>query len=360
MKDLNKYFGVALLFLLPPASAWARGERPANDLELLRATERGMVKLVDQLSPQVVAITAWREAVPPENSGKGKSGENTPLLLPVRGSGCVLSEDGEILTNEHVIRRTKRIQVMLFDGREFEARLTGSDCRSDLAVLKIKAGKLSKIRLNPLVTPQRGQWVLAMGNPLGMAFDGQSAVSLGIISSLGRHVPDIDRHFDRYYGNLILTTAQISNGNSGGPLFNLAGEVIGINAIVSFGENGGSLLSFAIPLDEWALRIINHLRKGEEVEYGYVGISLTSQSGKPGPIVAGILEDTPAARADIRPNDVIVAYNGKKINSVDQLILLIGQTIPGKIVGLRMVRDGRTFDVSLTAARRRDFVHKDQ
>ncbi len=360
MKIFLKYFNVVGLFLTMFLPLPVKGESSSNDLELLRSTERGTVKLVEQLSPQVAAISAWRETMPDEDQGSGKSRKLIPLLLPVRGSGCILSRDGEILTNEHVIRRTKQIRVMLFDGREFEATLAGSDSRSDLAVLKIKAKNLKPVRLNPRATLQRGQWVLAMGNPLGMAFDGQSAVSMGIISSIGRHVPDFDRQGDRYYGNLILTTAPISIGNSGGPLFNLNGDIIGINAIISLGEGGGSQLSFAIPIDEWTLGIINRLRKGEPIEYGYVGISLAAQPGKAGPVVAGVLDNSPAAKADLRPGDVILQFNGKKINNVDHLILLIGQTIPGKIVSLRIVRDGKEFEISLTAARRKDFVHKDQ
>jgi serine protease Do len=360
MRRFLKYFSVVLLFSITPWLPSVEGEQPSNDLVYLRSTEQEMVKLVDRLSRQVVAITAWRETVPAEEQRKEKSRSQTPFLVPIRGSGCVLSDTGDILTNEHVIRRTKQIRVMLFDGREFEAVLTGSDSRSDLAVLKIKAKNLSPMRFNPRSALQRGQCVLAMGNPLGMAFDGQSAVSTGIISSIGRHIPDFDRMGDRYYGNMILTTAPISIGNSGGPLFNLNGDTIGINAIISIGEGGGSQLSFAIPIDEWTLNIIGHLRKGEAVEYGYIGISLTTLPGKACPVVAGVLEDSPAAQADMRPNDLILEFNGKKINTVDHLILLIGQTIPGKIISLRIMRDGKALEIAITAARRKDFVHKDQ
>jgi S1-C subfamily serine protease len=166
----------------------------------------------------------------------------------------------------------------------------------------------------------------------------------------------IDRNVDRYYGNLILSTAPISIGNSGGPLFNLKGQVIGINTIVSASNAGGAQLAFAIPVHEWTRSIIEQIRVGKKIEYGYVGISLGNPTGKSGAIVVDILKDTPAGKAGIQQNDLILECNKQKIKNSDHLIMLIGQTIPGKKIVLRVARGEKTFDVEVTAAKRSDFI----
>jgi len=329
----------------------------AQNIESLARSEQELVKLVEKLSPQVAAITAWREVAVPEDPPAKKTDKGRTILLPVRGSGCVVSRDGWILTNEHVIRQTKGVQVMLWDGREFEAKVLGADGRSDLAVLKIPARDLVPVQFGDLSTVRRGQWALAMGNPLGMAFDGQSAVSLGIVSGIGRHVPKIDLKEDRYYGNLILTSAPINIGNSGGPLFDLSGRVIGITTIISTTEAGGSQMGFAVPVDAWTRQMVDRLGRGEMIEYGYIGVSLAARPGRTGAFVEDVLAGTPADKGQLRVNDLIVAFNGQKITGADHLILLIGRTIPGKLMVLHVVRDGKAVDVTLTSARRKDFVH---
>jgi serine protease Do len=343
-----------ILFLPFPAL----GGEEIDGLQFLRHTETTLVRLADELCPQVVAISAWRELFLGGNAGSGSDRHSNPVMISIRGSGCILSPDGQILTNEHVVRNTRLIQVTLWDGRELEASIVGADPRSDLAVLQIPARDLPAVKLGNLSTVKRGQFVFAVGNPLGLAADGQSAVSFGIVSAIGRHIPDIDHDVDRYYGNLILSTAPISIGNSGGPIFNLDGEVIGINAIVSASNSGGSQLAFAIPIYEWTREIIAAIRRGESVEYGYVGISLGNQPGKAGSVVVDILADTPAAEAGIKQNDLILECNGKKIKNADQLIMLIGQTHPGKKISLRIRRKTDTIDVSLTAAKRRDYIRQ--
>jgi serine protease Do len=362
---MKKFFScltvLTTLILSNPQSAPAQSTQPADPMIIMQATQQTLVNLTEKLSPRVVAITAWRELYvtgdTPENSNSDKS---KPILVAIRGSGCILSADGQILTNEHVIRDTRRILVTLRDGRELEAQLIGSDPRNDLAVLKIDAGAndLPAIELGDIDGVRPGQFVIAMGNPLGLAADGQAAVSFGIVSAMGRHIPDIDRNVDRYYGNLILSTAPISIGNSGGPLFNLDGKVIGINTIVSASNSGGSQLAFAIPMYEWTRNIIAQIRQGKKIEYGYVGISLGNPTGKSGSIVVDILKGTPADKAGIRQNDLIIECNGQKISNSDQLIMLIGQTIPGKKISLRVARDKKTLDLTVTAAKRSDFMQE--
>lgn len=340
-----------------PKQQEVAAQTPIDPVVALQATEQTLVNLTHKLSSRVVAISAWRELhLNGETPVSSRRGDPGPIMVVIRGSGCILSADGQILTNEHVIRDTRLIQVMLWDGRELEAKVIGSDPRNDLAVLKVEAKDLPAVDLGDLRDVKPGQFVIAMGNPLGLAADGQAAVSFGIVSAVGRHIPDIDRNVDRYYGNLILSTAPISIGNSGGPLFNLKGQVIGINTIVSASNAGGAQLAFAIPVHEWTRSIIAQIRLGKKIEYGYVGISLGNPTGKSGSIVVDILKDTPAGKAGIQQNDLILECNGQKIKNSDHLIMLIGQTIPGKKIVLRVARGEKMLDVEITAAKRSDFI----
>jgi serine protease Do len=342
-----------------PSPPCALGQQPTDSIQVLQATEQTLVSLTERLGAQVVAISAWRELnLSGETPGSNRNESSNPILVVIRGSGCILSSDGLILTNEHVIRDTRLIQVMLRDGRELEAKVVGADSRNDLAVLKIDAKNLPKVELGDLKTVRPGQFVIAMGNPLGLAADGQAAVSVGIVSAVSRHIPDIDRNVDRYYGNLILSTAPISIGNSGGPLFNLKGEVIGINTIVSASNAGGAQLAFAIPIYEWTRNIIDQIREGKKVQYGYVGISLGNPAGKSGSVVVDILKDTPAGKAGIRQNDLILECNGQKIKNSDHLIMLIGQTAPGKKIVLRVARGEKLLDITVTTAKRSDYIRE--
>jgi serine protease Do len=349
---IRLFAAMIVLFLTSPS--WGQ---KVDSLKFLQATEESFVQLSEILCSQVVAISAWRELFF-DNAGRSKDRPADPIMISIRGSGCILSSDGLILTNEHVIRNTRLIQVTLSDGREFEAKIVGTDPRNDLAVLRISAKNLSAVKLGDLTEVKRGQLVFAVGNPLGLASDGQCAVSFGIVSAIGRHIPDIDHDVDRYYGNMILSTAPISIGNSGGPLFNLKGEIIGINTIVSASNTGGSQLAFAIPIYDWTRQIIAQIREGKAVEYGYVGVSLGTLPGKEGSIVVDILKNTPASKAGLQQNDLIIECNSQKIRNADHLIMLIGQTNPGKIIGLRIMRNNKTLDVSLTAAKRSDFIQQ--
>ncbi len=329
------------------------------NLDVLRQSERAIVNLVDRLSPQVVAITVGRVVKFPK-SRRDRAAETKPyeaIMIPVRGSGCIISRNGEILTNEHLIHQAKIIRVTLWNGKEYEAKLVGADVRSDLAVIRIVDRiELTECEFGDLKDVRRGQFVLAMGNPLGLAFDGQSAVSFGIISAIGRHVTDVDKQEDRYYGNLIQTTAQINVGNSGSPLFNLDGKVIGINTIISSTSVSGSHLGFAIPISRWTKRIIAKLRKGEKIEYGYLGVLLADIPGREGAIIEKVVRDSPAGRAGLKPKDIIVEYNGQKIVNVDELIMLIGLSRPGTDAKIRTIRNGKMMTLSVRIASRKDYI----
>jgi len=331
---------IGQLVVSNPVSLAGSPARPTGSLQLLRAIEKELVALTDQVGRTVVAVNGSR-------TGR----------MPVRGSGFIISKDGTVLTNEHVIRGCKQIKVRLSTGKEYPAKLVGSDTRTDLAVLKIPTKGLPTARLGDLDRVRRGQLVLAMGNPLGLAsYDGQAGVSLGIVSAIGRSAPHVDRLSDRYYGNLIQTTAQITIGHSGGPLFNLNGEVIGINTIISVAEVGGEHIAFAIPVSRWTKRIIDRLRAGQRIERGYLGITLANIPGRQAVGVVLVKDGTPAHRAGIRHRDIILYYDGQPVRNFDDMIHLIGLTPPGRTIKLKIERDGKIVTKSIMVASRDDYV----
>ncbi len=357
-----KLSAALLIFIFISASAVSSASaslatQPAG-IDILRQSQQALIKLIDKLSPEVVAITVGRVVKLPKRKGAGADTKPyETLLVPVRGSGCIISRNGQILTNEHLIHQAKIIRVTLWNGREYEAKLVGADVRSDLAVIRIvDKVSLTACKFGDLRKVRRGQFVLAMGNPLGLAFDGQAAVSFGIVSAIGRHVTDVDREADRYYGNLIQTTAQINVGNSGSPLFNLDGQVIGINTIISSTSVGGSHLGFAIPISKWTKNIIDKLRRGKQIEYGYLGILLADIAGQNGAMVVKVVKTSPAGIAGLKPKDIIVKYDNQKVINVDHLIMLIGQSKPGRRVRITVERAGKLINLTAKVARRRDYV----
>jgi len=338
----------------PAGSASATQE--TNPLPILRGAEKELVELTETLGRSVVTVTGWKNV---SQSPGASTEENTaPRLKPVvRASGFVVSVDGDIVTNEHVFRAPcDLLTVTLWTGKEYPAHLLGSDVRTDLAVLKINVGNLPAVRLGDIDQTRRGQLVLAMGNPFGLAVDGRAAVSLGIVSAVGQHVPNFDQA-DRYYGNLIATTAQIHVGNSGGPLFNIDGEVIGVNTIISATEIVGSQqIAFAVPIGKWTKQVVAMLREGKVIEYGYLGVSLDSLPGREGASVERVLSGTPAEHAGILPKDIVLEYDAERVKNADDLIGMIGLTPPGRRIIVKIERGEKTFEVALSLASRKDFI----
>ncbi len=324
-----------------------------GDVTFLKRLESELMSLTEKLSPQVVAITCYVDLASQEIKSKFAQ----KITIVVRGSGCIISSDGLILTNQHVIDKAKLIKVTLWTGKECEAKIVGEDARLDLAVIKINVGeKLTPVTFGDVKLLKRGQIVLAIGNPLGLATDGQSAVSFGVISAIGRHVPSMDRRSDRFYGNLIQTTAQISVGSSGSPLYDLDGRVVGINTIISSIKLRGAPLGFAIPISKWTKELIERLKAGEKVEHGFLGIVLTDIPGESGAVIVSVAKNTPAEKAGLKVKDIIIEYDGEKILNVDHLIMLINRTKPGKKVHLKIKRENKTLDIKIKVANRRDYV----
>jgi serine protease Do len=269
--------------------------------------------------------------------------EATPRENKLRslGSGILISKEGEILTNYHVVRNADAITVKLADQTEYEARLVGKDDRTDLALIKIKkpAGNLPMARLGSSGQLDVGDWVMAIGNPFGL----EHTVTAGIVSAKGRVIGAGP------YDNFIQTDASINPGNSGGPLINALGEVIGVNSAI-FSQTGGNVgIGFAIPID-LAKKVVEQLRKNGRVVRGWLGIraqdlspqlasslGLTRNGGEMA-VVTEVTENSPAAEAGIKTGDVIAEFNGKPLPKSHDLPGLIADKTPGQKAVLRLFR----------------------
>jgi serine protease Do len=269
------------------------------------------------------------------------------------GSGFIISADGYILTNAHVVDRAEKIMVRLTDKREFKAKVIGADKRTDVALLKIDATGLPKVNLGDPNLLKVGEWVLAIGSPFG--FD--SSVTAGIVSAKGRSLPQEN------FVPFIQTDVAINPGNSGGPLFNMKGEVVGINSQI-YSRSGGYMgLSFSIPIDV-AMEVVSQLRTTGKVTRGRIGVSiqevtreLADSFGLPriaGALISAVDKGGPADRAGVRPSDVILKFDGKTVSSSSDLPRIVAATKPGNKVAVQLWRKGSTIDVSLVVAELRE------
>ncbi|MDP2938972.1 MAG: trypsin-like peptidase domain-containing protein [Candidatus Omnitrophota bacterium] len=277
------------------------------------------------------------------------------------GTGVIIDKDGYILTNEHVIQDADKITVTLPDGREFKAEVKGTDSRSDLALVKIKADNLPVAILGDSDLVKIGQWVVAIGNPFGyMIHSPEPTVTAGVVSALHRSLPRTTRR-DRDYTDLIQTDAAINPGNSGGPLVNLKGEIIGINVAIFTTSGGYQGVGFAIP-GNVAKKVVNRLIQGKKVVYGWLGVSVQELNEKlaeyfglkekQGVLVSGAIKDGPAEKAGIKNGDIILTFDGQRVNSVRDVLKLTGNTEVGKKVKLGILRDKKPLSVEVEIGER--------
>lgn len=277
------------------------------------------------------------------------------------GSGVIIDEKGNILTNEHVVNGADKVTVTLSDGREFKAEIKGRDPRSDLAIIKINAGNLPVAKLGDSDNIKIGQWVVAIGNPFAFALQNpEPTVTVGVVSALHR---SLGRAFtrERDYGNLIQTDAAINPGNSGGPLVNLKGEVIGINTAIFSTSGGYQGVGFAIPINS-AKRILSKLVEGKKISYGWLGVTVQDLNedlakyfnlpDKNGALIAKVLEDGPAAKSGLKDGDIIKQFDNKPINSVKDLLAIVSATEAGKKVKVVVIRDKKQVSVDLGVGER--------
>lgn len=277
-----------------------------------------------------------------DDNGEPREFEGSSL-----GSGFIISKDGYILTNNHVIDQADEIIVRLNDKRELQAKVIGTDPRSDVALLKVSADNLPVVKIGKSSRVKSGEWVLAIGSP----FDFDHSVTAGIVSAVGRSLPNEN------YVPFIQTDVAINPGNSGGPLFNLDGEVIGINSQI-YSRTGGFMgLSFAIPI-ELAMDAVDQLKRSGKVSRGWLGVliqdvtrELAESFGmeKPGgALVSQIVPDGPAAKAGLKPGDVIVEYDGREVRDSASLPPMVGATAINKSVKLKVIRDGKPRVLSIS------------
>ncbi|WP_325345147.1 DegQ family serine endoprotease [Xylophilus sp.] len=263
------------------------------------------------------------------------------------GSGFILTPDGYVMTNAHVVEDASEVVVTLADKREFKARIIGSDKRTDVAVVKIDATGLPAVKIGDVGRLRTGEWVMAIGSPFGL----ENTVTAGIVSARQRDTGE--------YLPFIQTDVAINPGNSGGPLINLRGEVVGINSQIYSRSGGYQGISFAIPIDE-AIRVSEQLRASGRVSRGRIGVSIGDVPkdvadsiglGKAqGALVRGVESGSPAEKAGVQPGDVIVRFDGKAIERATDLPRLVGNTKPGSKSTLTVFRRGATRDLPLVIA----------
>lgn len=255
------------------------------------------------------------------------------------GSGFIISNDGYILTNAHVVNEADEVIVKLFDKREFKAKIIGADKRTDVALVKIEATGLQKATFGDPTKLKVGEWVAAIGSPFGL----ENTMTAGIVSAKGRALPQEN------FVPFIQTDVAINPGNSGGPLYNLAGEVIGINSQI-YSRTGGSVgLSFSIPIDV-AIEVSNQLKATGKITRGWLGIAIQEitkelaesfgMKNTNGALVAGVEKNGPADRGGLEPGDVIIKFDGKPIITSGDLPRAVGSTKPGKIAAVEVIRKG--------------------
>jgi serine protease Do len=265
------------------------------------------------------------------------------------GSGFIISTDGYVMTNHHVVAEADEIIVRLSDRREFVAKVIGSDKASDVALIKIDATDLPTVKVGKSSDLKVGEWVLAIGSPFG--FD--HSATAGIVSAKGRSLPSEN------YVPFIQTDVAINPGNSGGPLFNLDGEVVGINSQI-YSRTGGFMgLSFAIPI-EVAMNVVDQLRSSGRVARGYLGVLIQDVTRElaesfglrrpSGALVAQVLPDGPASKAGISPGDVILEYNGKELTNSAQLPPMVGASRINEPADLVVLRNGKRMEFKVTVA----------
>nr|WP_303803052.1 DegQ family serine endoprotease [Snodgrassella alvi] len=321
-------------------------------------------KLVEQQGPAVVNIQATRKNINIDDEFAGENGsgsipENDPFyqyfrrLLPNVpqtpqanddeynfGSGFIISQDGYILTNAHVVNGMNTIKVLLNDKHEFQAKLIGADSQSDVALLKINASDLPQVQLGNPKDLKVGEWVAAIGAPFG--FD--NSVTAGIVSAKGRSLPNEN------YTPFIQTDVAINPGNSGGPLFNLKGQVIGMNSQI-YSRSGGFMgISFAIPIDV-AMNVADQLKKAGKVQRGRLGVVIQEMnynlaksfglSAASGALITQVIPNGAADKAGLQIGDIVLSVNGETVTNSSDLPVMVGLLPPGKQVILGIWRKGK-------------------
>ncbi|MDG1812630.1 MAG: DegQ family serine endoprotease [Porticoccaceae bacterium] len=339
---LNRFFLVTVFFLVTLSSAQAQlpdftslVENVSPAVVKINTVSKGRKQQAQQL-PQGQIPEIFRDLFEQRQQQK-------PRFARSMGSGFVISDDGYILTNHHVVENADEIQVLFADRQEYTATVVGSDRRSDLALLKIKGQDLPTLEFAATDSLKVGAWVLAIGSPFGLDY----SVTAGIVSAIGRSIPT---QKGENYVPFIQTDVAINPGNSGGPLFNLEGQVVGINSQI-YSRSGGSIgLSFAIPASV-AVGVIEQLKDHGKVQRGWLGVAIQDvnkrlaeslQLGTPqGALINAVEQGSPADKGGIKPGDVIVRFDGQIIVDSGDLPHVVGMMAPGENAKVEIYREGK-------------------
>jgi serine protease Do len=351
LKKVSWCFFLVILFTEP-----ARAELP-DFTQMVKTNGAAIVNIsTTQKTNPLEADAAIKqqipEGLPPEmeelfkhflENPNGSGGPNGPAPEEAQslGSGFIISQDGFVLTNHHVVKDAAEIIVKLSDRRELVAKLIGSDARTDIALLKVNATSLPVVNIGSPAQLQVGEWVLAIGSPFGF----EQSATAGIVSAKGRSLPGGN------YVPFIQTDVAINPGNSGGPLFNMKGEVVGINSQI-YSRTGGFMgLSFSIPMDI-AMNVVNQIKASGKVSHGWLGVQIqdvTRQLAesfgmkKPqGALVAKVLPNSPAEKAGLQIGDVITEFNSQQIEKSGDLPPMVGVTPINEAATLTIIRQGST------------------
>ncbi|MCK6620918.1 MAG: Do family serine endopeptidase [Calditrichaceae bacterium] len=326
------------------------------------------VNAARQILPAVVSIRSSRRFrhpaidffphfFPPKKDGeKEDEGEkDDEIIQPGSGSGIIISDDGYIMTNYHVVEESERLQITLYDKREFDAELIGGDPTTDVALLKVKAQALPVALMGNSDSVQIGEWVMAVGNPLNFT----STVTAGIISALGRNINIIDPKYRYRIEHFIQTDAVINPGNSGGALVNLKGEVIGLNTAIATRNGYYQGYGFAIPVN-LARKVVTDLLKFGRVRRAILGVVIEPVTdnvaravglARPGgALIQGVTPGSPAGEVGMRQGDVVLKVEGEEVVSVNDLQTKIARHYPGETVRVTIWRERRALDVAVTLA----------
>lgn len=357
--------GLALWVGIFAASAalpvYAAGNR--NDIVDLKALQRAFTDLADQVRPHVVAIRCYE-------TRKARSNQ---VKVPIsQGSGFIFESDGFIATNNHVIEGSDAISIILANGLRYDAKLVQTDPRSDLAVLKIDETGLPAVTFDLDKKILVNQWAFACGNPFGLAFDndGVPTITYGVVSALDRDMTqrlsgDSELH---YYGNLIETSATINPGSSGGPLFDIDGNVIGVVTAIETTSGVSEGHGYAIPITRNTLRVLNTLKTGKHVEYGFLGVRVKNVDPPVSRRVAKMtdalgakiervtIQDGPAARAGLRSGDIVIEFDGTPVRDSDHLVRLVQFTPVGHTVPLKFLRQSVKHATTVTLGNREELL----
>ncbi len=378
--------GIAAKLNLSPDSMAAFSEEKAAGIVAVSGEadiQTAFIEVAEKVGPAVVSIvTEMTQKVPGQRFYFGPpkefSGPNDEQLnkffkdffgdIPERefkqqglGSGVIINEEGYIITNDHVVGGASKITAILPDGRRFDAELKGTDPRSDLAVIKIKAKDLPAAKLGNSDNLKTGQWVVAIGNPFGIAVNNpKPTVTVGVISALHRQLP-LGGVQGRNYIDLIQTDAAINPGNSGGPLCDLNGYVIGLNVAIYSTTGGYQGIGFAVPVNTLK-NVLDDLIEGRKVLYGWFGVTVQELSqemaeyfkieDRKGVIVVELVNGGPAEKAGIKSGDIIRTFNGKAVDNVQTFLKFVGEAKVNEKIQIGILRDGKEEMVSVTIGER--------